>query len=195
MKSKYLTLLFLFLTCNSFSQSIETLKTSAQKLYEANFLMDFEAIVQLSYPPMVSNIGKEIMLEKTELHYENEEYRLRYQLQNVPLQYAPIKKINEKSFCVISIRIPKRYFFETKLTTEQATEKNTWLQEVNNTKEVTFEPNRNSFNVKKMTTYVAVWDETTNGEWKFFNFDNAEQLAAFNALFEENVKSALGLNK
>jgi hypothetical protein len=195
MKSIHLALLFFFFTCNSFSQSIETLKTSAQKLYEANFLMDFETIVQLSYPPMVTGIGKEIMLEKTELHYENEEYRLRYQLQNVPLQYAPIKKINEKSFCVITIRIPKRYFFETKLTSEQAAEKKTWLQEINKTKEVTFEPNRNSFNVKKTSTYVAVWDESTHGEWKFFNFDNTEQLTAFNGLFEESVKSALGLSK
>lgn len=195
MKLKHLKLLFFFITFNSFSQSIETLKNSAQKLYEANFLMDFEEIVQLSYPPMVANIGKEIMLEKTELHYENEEYRLRYQLQSVPLQYAPIKKINEKSFCIITIRIPKRYFFETKLTSEQAAEKKAWLQEVNSTKDVTFEPNRNSFNVKKMSTYIAVFDETTNGAWKFFNFDNPEQLAAFQSIFNENVKTALGLNK
>jgi hypothetical protein len=195
MKLKNLSLLFFFITFNSFSQSIETLKTSAQKLYEANFLMDFEEIVKLSYPPMVANIGKEIMLEKTELHYENEEYRLRYQLQSVPLLYTPIKKIKEKSFCVITIRIPKRYFFEAKLTAEQAALKKTWLQEVNNTKEVTFEPNRNSFNVKKISTYIAVFDETTNGEWKFFNFDNPEQLAAFQSIFDENVKTALGLNK
>jgi hypothetical protein len=195
MKLKHLALLFFFITFNCISQSTETLKTSAQKLYEANFLMDFETIVQLSYPKMVEQIGKETLLERTELHYENEVYRLRYQLQSVPLQYAPIKKINEKSFCVITIRIPKRYFFESKLTLEQAAEKKTWLQEVNNTKEVTFEPNRNSFNVKKISTYIAVFDETTNGEWKFFNFDNPEQLAAFQPIFDENVKTALGLNK
>jgi hypothetical protein len=195
MKLKNLYFLFFFITFNSFSQSIESLKTAAQKLYEANFLMDFEEIVKLSYPLMVSNIGKEFLLEKTELHYENEEYRLRYQLQSVPLQFAPIKKINEKSFCVITIRIPKRYFFESKLTLEQATEKKSWLQEINNTKEVTFEPNRNSFNVKKISTYIAVFDETTNGEWKFFNFDNPEQFAAFQSIFDENVKTALGLNK
>lgn len=195
MKLKNLSLLFFFITFNSFSQSTEALKTSAQKLYEANFLMDFEEIVKLSYPPMVTNIGKEIMLEKTELHYENEEYRLRYQLQSVPLQYGQTKQINGKSFCVITIRIPKRYFFEAKLTAEQAALKKTWLQEVNNTKEVTFEPNRNSFNVKKISTYIAVFDENTNGEWKFFNFDNQEQLAAFQSIFDENVKTALGLNK
>jgi hypothetical protein len=194
MKLSSLSLLF-FLTFNSFSQSTTTLKSSAQKLYEANYLMDFEEIVKLSYPPMVSNIGKEVMLEKTELHYENEEYRLRYQLQSVPLQFGKTTPINGKSFCVITIRIPKRYFFEAKLTAEHAAEKKTWLEEVNNSKEVTFEPNRNSFNVKKITTYVAVFDETTSVEWKFFNFDNPEQLAAFQSIFDENVKRALGLNK
>lgn len=193
MKSKYLSYLLLLFAFNGFSQSTEKLKTAAQNLYEANYLMDFETIVNLSYLPMVNQIGKEVMLEKTELHYENEEYRLRYQLPTVPLQLGPIKQLNGKSFSVITIRIPKRYFFEAQLTSEQATEKKNWLQEVNHTKDVTFEPTRNSFNVKKITTFIAVFDETTDGEWKFFNFDNQEQLVSFSSLFDENVKRALGI--
>lgn len=193
MKSKYLSCLLLLFAFNGFSQSTEKLKTAAQNLYEANYLMDFETIVNLSYLPMVNQIGKEVMLEKTELHYENEEYRLRYQLPTVPLQLGPIKQLNGKSFSVITIRIPKRYFFEAQLTSEQATEKKNWLQEVNHTKDVTFELTRNSFNVKKITTFIAVFDETTDGEWKFFNFDNQEQLVSFSSLFDENVKRALGI--
>lgn len=191
MKLKHIPFLLLLIPFSSFSQSLEALKSSAQKLYEANFLMDFEGISNLSYPKMVDNMGKTVFLEKTELHYENEEYRLRYQLQSVPLQYGPITKIGEKSFCLITIRIPKRYFFESKLTPEQAVEKKTWLQEINLTKDVTFEPNRNSFNVKMIATYVAVSGENTNSEWKFFNFDHPEQLAAFRSIFDENVKSTL----
>ena len=193
MKIKYLPLLLLFITFNSFSQSTEALKTSAQKLYEANYLMDFTTIAQLSYSKMIENIGKDTFLEKTELHYENEEYRLRYQLQNVPFQFGAIKKINDRTFCVITVRIPKRYFFETKLTPEKATEKKAWLQEINHTKDVVFEPNRNSFNVKMINTFVAVFDESTHGEWKFFNFDSPEQLAAFETIFGNEVKKQLGL--
>nr|WP_294777096.1 hypothetical protein [uncultured Flavobacterium sp.] len=193
MKSNHLFYWLFFITFSALSQSTEALKTSAQKLYEANYLMDFEAIVKLSYPPMVANIGKEVLLEKTELHYENEEYRLRYQLQSVPLQFGQTKQINGKSFCVITIRTPKRYFFEAKLSAEQAAEKKTWLQEINHTKEVTFEPNRNSFNVKMINYFVAVFDDTTVGEWKFFNFDAPEQMASFEAVFDVEVKKQLGL--
>ena len=142
---------------------------------------------------MVETIGKDILIEKIEKYYENDEYRLREQLEILPFQYGQIKKIEGKSFCVITFRNPMRYFFETKLTTETALEKATWLKQINKSKEVTFEPKRNSFNVRRMSTYVAVIDETTNNEWKFFNLDDANQLAAFQTIFGESIKKALGL--
>jgi hypothetical protein len=48
---------------------------------------------------------------------------------------------------------------------------------------VTFETKRNSLNVKRTTTYFAVMDETTINEWKFFNLDDANQLATFQIFF------------
>ena len=71
--------------------------------------------------------------------------------------------------------------------------KKTWPQEINRTKEVTYESKRNSFNVKKTSTYIAVMDETMNYEWKFINFDDTNQLKVFTALFNENVWKELGL--
>jgi hypothetical protein len=63
----------------------------------------------------------------------------------------------------------------------------------NNTKEVTFEPKRNSFNVKKISTFVSAMDESTNTEWKFFNFDDVNHLAIFYYLFDQSVKKELVL--
>jgi hypothetical protein len=135
------------------------------------------------------------LLSKIDHHFENKEYRLRLQLETLPFQFGTIKKIADKSFCVITFRNPIRYFFETKLTAESAAEKKAWIQQINKTKDVTFEPNRNSFNVRKTSTYVALMDESTNNEWKFFNFDDENQFNAFQSLFDENIKTALGLNK
>jgi len=193
MKKATCTILFFFLCFSAFSQSVESLKASTKKFYDANFLMDFETIVSLSYPKMVETIGKETLLEKVEKFYENEEYRLREQLEKVPFQFGTIQKIEGTSFCVITFRNPLRYFFEVKLTTATAAEKATWLKETNNTKDVTFEPNRNSFNVRRQTTYVALMDETTTSEWKFINLDDTNQLAAFQTIFSESVKKELGL--
>lgn len=193
MKRNILFFCLLFTGLIGYAQSTESLKKAMQQLYEANYLMDFETIAQLSYPKMVDQIGKTAFLEKTELFYENETYRQRYQLQSVPFQFGPITKIGTQSFCVITVRIPKRYFYEAKLTTEKASEQKAWLQEINQTKDVTFEPNRNSFNVKMFNTFVAVYDENTNGNWRFFNFDFTEQQTAFETLFDESVIKQLRL--
>jgi hypothetical protein len=192
MKNKFSTLL-LFFSIVAFSQSTESLKIATKKYYESNYLMDFETIASLSHPIMVQTIGKDLLLEKLEKYYENEEYRLREQLETLTFQYGTVKKIEGKSFCVITFRNPMRYFFETKLTTEAAADKANWLKQINKTKEVTFEPKRNSFNVRRTTTYIAVFDETTNKEWKFFNLDDANQLASFQTIFGESIKKELGL--
>ncbi len=192
MKNK-LSILLLFFSIVTFSQSTESLKIDTKKYYEANYLMDFETIVSLSHPVMVKTIGKDLLLEKLDKYYENEEYRLREQLETLPFQYGMVKKIEGKSFCVITFRNPMRYFFETKLTTETAADKANWLKQINKSKEVTFEPKRNSFNVKRTSTYLAVMDETTINEWKFFNLDDANQLASFQTIFGESIKKELGL--
>ena len=192
MKNK-LSILLLFFSVVTFSQSTESLKIATKKYYKANYLMDFETIVSLSHPLMVQTIGKDLLLEKLDKYYENEEYRLREQLETLPFQYGMVKKIEGKSFCVITFRNPIRYFFETKLTTETAADKANWLKQINKSKEVTFEPKRNSFNVKRTTTYLAVMDETTINEWKFFNLDDANQLASFQTIFGERIKKELGL--
>lgn len=155
--------------------------------------MGFDDIVALSYPKIVETIGKDAMLEKLNLRHENEEFRLRLQLEMVPFQFGPIKKIEGKSFCVVTYRNPMRYFFENKLTPEAALEKTAWLKEINQTKEVTFEPNRNSFNVKKISNFVAIADETTYTEWRFFNLDDPNQKEIFDTIFNGNVKKELGL--
>lgn len=192
MKTK-LSLLFFFIIISAFSQSTESLKSATKEFYEAHYLLDFDSVVSRSYPKMVETIGSDIMLKNIEKYYENEEYRLRLQLENVPFQFGEIKKIKGKSFCVITFRNPSRYFFETKLTAQTATEKEIWLKDINKTKEVTFEPNRNSFNVKRISTFVAVMDENTSNDWKFFNFDDANQLNSFQIFFDESTKKELGL--
>jgi len=193
MKNKLTSLLLFLFIATGFSQSRAELMTATKKIYQANYNMGWDEIVALSYPKIVETIGKETMLEKLDLRHQNEEFRLRLQLEIVPFQFGPIKNIEGKSFCVVTYRNPIRYFFENKLTPEMAVEKTNWLKEINQTKEVVFEPNRNSFNVKKVSIFVAVADETTYTEWKFFNFDDSNQKEIFDATFNETIKKELGL--
>ena len=192
MKTK---LIFLFLLCclNGISQTVEQLKLETKKIYVANYTMDFDVIAQLTYPKIIESIGnKDSFLEKLDLDYQNEEYRMRLELVTPVFQYSELKKIEGKTFCVISYKNPIRYFFENKLNSDSSAKKVAWLKENNNTSEVIFEPKRNSINVKRVSKLIAIADETTSNEWKFFNFDDAEQRAIFKTIFNETIKKELG---
>ncbi|MGV3696281.1 hypothetical protein [Flavobacterium sp.] len=183
----------LFIGFSSFGQSLESLKKDTKKFYEANYLMDFETIVSYLYPKTSEIVGTEDMLHYTEQYYQNDKYRLRLQLETVPFQYGTIKNIEGNSFCVITLRNPMRYTFEAKLTSETKTEYENQLKKTHNTNEVTFEPNRNSFNVRTTTTFVAVSNEATGNQWKFFNFDDEKHQIAFRHFFAKGIQKELGL--
>jgi hypothetical protein len=186
--------LFLLIPFTNFSQSKLELQSATTKFHQANFLMEFDAIAELTYPKVYEAIGKTAFTEKLDKDFQNDEYRMRLQLEKVPFLFSEIKTIGTQTFCVVRCRNPKRYTFEKKLTTATAEEKKAFLQEKEKTQNVTFEPTRNSFNVRSESIYVAVLDAETYAEWKFFNLDDAFQLTIFNQLFDENVKISLGLN-
>ena len=192
MKTKII-LLLLLCSLTSFSQTIEKLKVATKKIYDANYTMDFDTIVNQTYPKIVeTHGGKNAMLNKLDSDYQNDEFRMRLELVTPVFQYSEIKKIEGKTFCVITYRNPIRYFFENKLDNDTAVKKVNWLKENNSTKEVFFEPKRNSINVKRISKLVAIADETTSKEWKFFNFDDSSQREIFKTLFSENTKKELG---
>jgi hypothetical protein len=96
-------------------------------------------------------------------------------------------------FCVITYRNPARYFFETKLDSNTSLIEANFLREKDQTKDVTFEPKRNSFNVRRISKLIAIADATTKNEWKFLNLDDAEQRSLLKNILDDATKKQLGL--
>ena len=182
MKTKILFLLFLLSSIISFSQTLEELKTETKKLYDANYYMVFEDIVNLSYPKIVESIGENAFLDRLSLDYENKEYRMRLQLIDPVFLYSALKKIEGKTFCVITYKNPVRFFYEDKLDGNLIAQKTAFLKEKNKNAQITFEPKRNSFNVRRDSKFIAICDETTQKQWRFFNMDDTSQKQLFQNL-------------
>ena len=193
MKTKILFLLFLLSSIISFSQTLEELKTETKKLYDANYYMVFEDIVNLSYPKIVESIGENAFLDRLSLDYENKEYRMRLQLIDPVFLYSALKKIEGKTFCVITYKNPVRFFYEDKLDGNLIAQKTAFLKEKNKNAQITFEPKRNSFNVRRDSKFIAICDETTQKQWRFFNMDDTSQKQLFQNFFNEVIKKELGL--
>ncbi|MBS7786283.1 hypothetical protein KIH23_03155 [Flavobacterium sp. CYK-55] len=191
---KICILLFIVLTQLGWAQNSAELKTAAQKIYDAYYNMDFEAVAALSYPKIIEQLGGNILFtDKLDHDYQNDDFRKRLQLVKPIFVFGTIQKISGKSLCVISYKNPERYFFEKKLTAASATTEAEKLKKANLTNDVTFEPKRNSFNVRKNSKLIAVFDETTQNQWKFFNWDDPAQREVLSQTFSAEDRKKLGL--
>lgn len=193
MKFKFSTIFLLLVSCFSYAQTIEQVKVETKKIYDANYTMDFDAVANLTYPSIVEHFGRSKFLDKLDNDYQNEKYRMRIQLEKMVFQYGEIQKIDGKMYCVITYRNPARYFYETKLDSNTSLSEANFLREKDQTKDVTFEPKRNSFNVRRISKLIAIADATTKNEWKFLNVDDLEQRALSKNILNDTVKKQLGL--
>ena len=176
------------------SQSLEKLKLETKKIHDANYTMDFDGIARLTYPKVYESKGISAFTEKLDSDYTNNEFRKRLEIVDPFFVYSELKVINGKKFCVITYKNPVRYFFESKMDGAIAQQKASSLKSSVMAYEVVVEPKRNSINVKRNSKFIAISDENTHGEWRFFNFDDVSQRELFEALFDINVKKALGLS-
>lgn len=186
----------LFLLWGMFSnaQSLDNLKAQTKKIYDANYTMDFEPLAELTYPDIVAQLGgRDKFLEKLDTDYQNDEFRKRLQLESPVFQYSEIKKIDGKSWCVISYYNPIRYFFEKKMDAATGQQKAAELKQSAQATQTIYEPKRNSINVKRHSRFVAIADETTQNQWKFINFDDVSQREMADKLLNESIKKQLGL--
>jgi len=192
MKTKLLVLLF-FSIMSIQSQTVESLKSETLKFYEGHYYMDFKSVADLTHSSVFENADTETFIQILDTEYQNAEFRKRLQLVQPIFSYTAIKTIDGQTFCVITYKNPTRYFFEQKLDAATANQKVSELKQSTKATEVIFEPVRNSINVKRSSKLVAVADESTQNQWKFFNFDDPIQQEMFLKLFSENIKKQLGL--
>jgi len=193
MKFKIFPIVLILVSCFSSAQTIENLKIATKKIYDANYTMDFDGVTNLTYPTIVEHFGRTKFLDKLDNDYQNEKYRMRIQLEKMVFQYGEIQKIENKTYCVITYRNPARYFYETKLDSNTSLIEANFLREKDQTKDVTFEPKRNSFNVRRISKLIAIADASTGNEWKFINMDDVEQRLQSKIILDETVKKQLGL--
>lgn len=188
------SLLLLFCCTVSFGQTLESLKPLAKKIHDANYNMDFEPLADLTYPGIVEQLGgRQKFLEKVDSDYQNDEFRKRIQIESPTFQYSEIKKIDGKSYCVVSYYNPIRYFIEKKMDATTGPQKAAELKQIEHATLTLYEPARNTINVKRNSKLIAIADESTQNQWKFINLDDATQRELADKLLNESIKKQLGL--
>lgn len=190
MKTKLLSLLFFLVVSNNYSQSLETLKNETVNMYDASYNMDFETILDLTYPKIFDLVNRETMLSSLDNLFQNKTMKVRFVYPKVTFTYSDIKEIEGAKFCVINYKNAMRITFDEKLTQEKVA---IFLKSMNDTKKYTtvqFETERNSFFLEGNSILIAVSDKFSNNRWTFLNHDSGD---FFVQIFSASIKKKLGL--
>ncbi|MFN3754192.1 hypothetical protein [Flavobacterium sp.] len=192
MKLKLTLIVALLLAQFTLAQDLASLKESTQKIYLATTTLDYDAILDSTYPKVFEILPKAQMKEiLIETFNGNEQMKIK--LLNIApnFEYGEIIKIGDQNFCLIDHNLEMELTLTEKIEGEEIEMMVDLLKAAMETERVTFSKEANSFTVKKKSTMIGISDAATKNQWKFINKDKENVLV--NKLFSNKVVTALGL--
>ena len=193
MKLKKIALLLLLISQVTVGQDLNSLKIEAQKVYEATAILDFDKIIDGTYPKVFEIVSKEQM-KQILISTFNGNDEMKIKLLNVPpdFKFGEIKKIDTQTFCLIDHNLSMELTLQEKIEDDEEAEMMLEIFKAGmETDKVTFNKETNTFTIKKISTMIAIADKATNNKWKFLNKDKENVLAT--KLFSKKVLKELGM--
>ncbi len=190
MKKQFFIIIAFILSINSFAQDLTSLKTEAQKMYSATIALDYDLILETTYPKLFEIVGKDKMKETLISTFNGtEEMKIKILPIEPEFSYGKIKKIGNKLFCLIDYNLSMQLIFNDTMIDSKIFIKE--FKKNTDAKSVTYDKSTNSFTINIRYTMIGIFDAFTNGKWCFLNKEKGNVL--FDKLFDETVKKELGL--
>lgn len=193
MKKIILSFTVLFLTTTSFCQDLQSLEIETNKMHKATSKMNFDEILDFTYPKLYDILSREQMKEVLEMTFTNEQFDISFLPIDPEFDYTSIKKIEKKSLSVIKYNLGMIMRFNEPVDDETA---NIMIESLQAQGEsyasVKFDKEKNTFYIKGKSTMIAIADEFTENKWKFITYDkNKRQIAEM--LLSDSILNKLGL--
>ncbi|ESU26320.1 hypothetical protein FLJC2902T_28020 [Flavobacterium limnosediminis JC2902] len=188
-----ITFITLLVTVGISAQSMDDLKRDSKMLYEATYNMAFDTMLDFTYPLVFKFVERADMYGALDSSFQNETYSIRYLYTTPHFSYSDINAFDNGLYCVVSYENSIRMTYNQPLNNE-ATQKRIMetLQKSFPGSIIRFEKERNAFNIIKTDKLVAIYDDFTEGEWKFISYD-PKYKELLDAVITEKVRKQLGL--
>lgn len=193
MKKFIFSFTILFITATGFCQDLKSLEIETNKMHKATSKMNFDEILDFSYPKLYDILSREQMKEILEMTFTNEQFDISFLPIDPEFNYTPIKKIEKKSLSVIKYNLGMVMRFNEPVDDETANIMIESLQAQGESyADVKFDKEKNTFLIKGKSTMIAIADEITENKWKFITYDkNKRQIAEM--LLSDSILNKLGL--
>lgn len=176
----------------TFAQDMASLKEGAQKIYTATTTLDYDSILDNTYPKVFDIVPKDQMKQLLVTTFNgNEKMKIKLLPVAPDFKFGEIKKIGDQNFSLINHNLAMDLTLTEKIEEEEVEMMTELMKGAMDADTVTFNKDTNTFNIVKRATMIGISDAATKNQWKFLNRDKKNILAI--KLFSEKVISELGL--
>ncbi|WP_313808064.1 hypothetical protein [Flavobacterium sp.] len=174
------------------AQIPKNLERDAKKVYDATYNMDFNTILDYTYPKIFDIVDRNTMYETLDKTFQNDEFSIRFVNPTANFKYSDIKTIGNQKFCLISYNNALRMKFEEPLDEETVSIMTEAFQSSMKNYKITYEKERNGFLLEGPDMLIAISDSLTKNEWRFLNHDE-DQIDFLDKILTTSVRKQLGL--
>lgn len=193
MKKQIIFLLACILfTTISFSQDLNALKAEIQKTYDATIALNYDKILDYTYPKLYKLVPRDKMKEALIATFKGtDEMKVKILAVDPNFNYGEIKTIDDQKICLVKHNLSMEITLNETLEEEDVEMMIDLLKSTMETEDITFDKEKTTFKINKVATMIAISDELTNKQWRFLNKDKENKLMAM--LLNKKVVKELGL--
>ena len=193
MKKQIIFLLACILfTTISFSQDLNALKAEIQKTYDATIALNYDKILDYTYPKLYKLVPRDKMKEALIATFNGtDEMKVKILAVDPNFNYGEIKTIDDQKICLVKHNLSMEITLNETLEEEDVEMMFDLLKSSMETEDITFDKKKTTFKINKIATMIAISDELTKNQWRFLNKDKENKLMAM--LLNKKVVKELGL--
>lgn len=193
MKKQIIFLLACILfTTISFSQDLNALKADIQKTYDATIALNYDKILDYTYPKLYKLVPRDKMKEALIATFNGtDEMKVKILAVDPNFNYGEIKTIDDQKICLVKHNLSMEITLNETLEEEDVEMMIDLLKSSMETEDITFDKKKTTFKINKIATMIAISDELTKNQWRFLNKDKENKLMAM--LLNKKVVKELGL--
>ena len=171
---KYGIILLSLLVSPLFSQSLDLAKEGYFKVYEASEKLDFETIMDMSYPKLLELGGRAALIAEMTKAFTDPNFKLTFVKTEFKPEYSPIQEINGHRFSIIRRHNILKIAFKKPLNPEHASVIQANLARSNPARTVSFNAGENAFYSAGPDITFAISDALTKNQWRFLAYEPAQ---------------------
>jgi len=189
---RHISLLVILLIPTLWAQSVADLRQNFQKMLTAMDKLDFETMVDFTYPQLVTMAGRESLLKEIRQPFEDPAVKLSFLADEGQPQFSEIRDIENRKFCLIQRQTSIKIAFTENLPAEASASILQNMQRSAPARKVSFKKSENSFYSVGPEFTIAIADELTKKQWRFLTYEPSQR-PLMKQFFGEKTLKQLGL--